>query len=166
MCNTLHRGVHLSLCRKWTALSTQFCKDFREAHTVKSFIIVNVIFYTFTSSKKHGWLCTVSVCLWCNINGKMRHCLLSRVLERQRQDQTSLSWRQKGLQLRDVWSWGTGGTGTVPLFNLLLGDTGFLAGSHWEGAGSKRECNLRMEAADFRLPFRQPLLGVVWCDHQ
>ena len=47
---------------------------------------------------------------------KMSRCLLSRVLERQRQDQTPLSWRQK--QPR-----GPGGTGTVPLLNLPLGDT-------------------------------------------
>lgn len=37
---------------------------------------------------------------------------------------------------------------------------------YWEGAESERECNSRMGAADFRLPFSQPLLGVVWCDHQ
>lgn len=114
--------------------------------------------------QKLVWLCTLSACLWCNINGKMSRCL--RVLERQKRDQTSLSWRQKGLQLRDVWSWGTGGIGTVPAFNLVLRDTGFSVGAHWEGAGCKRECNLRTEAADFSLPFRQPLLGVVWCDHQ
>lgn len=65
------------------------------------------------------------------------------------------------------WILGDGGTGTVPPLNLPLKDTGFfLAGSRWESTGSKRECNLRMEAADFRLPFSQPLLGVVWCDHQ
>ncbi|TNN76309.1 Prospero homeobox protein 1 [Liparis tanakae] len=34
------------------------------------------------------------------------------------------------------------------------------------GTGSTGESNLRMEAADFRLPFRQPLLAAVGYDHQ
>ena len=161
MCRNLHRGVHLSLSRVWTAVSgiLQGSGHREIFYNCQHHILYNC------GLEKHDWLFTVSVCVWCNINGKMS--LLSRVLERQMQDQTSPSWRQKGLRLRDVWSWGTGGIGTVPPSNLPLVDmTGVLAGSHWEGAGSKRECNLRMEATDFRLPFRQPLLGVVWCDHQ
>lgn len=35
-------------------------------------------------------------------------------------------------------------------------------GRRWE----HRKGNLRMEEADFRLPFRQPLLGIVLCDHR
>lgn len=56
-----------------------------------------------------------------------------------------LSWRLFCVLPGDVGSWGTvgGKLGTVPLFNLLLRDTGgSSAGPRWEGAGSEKGVQL------------------------
>lgn len=43
---------------------------------------------------RKAWLIVwLSVHVWCNTERKMRQCLFSRVLKRQKQDQTPLSWR-------------------------------------------------------------------------
>lgn len=87
----------------------------------------------------------------CDIYGKRL------LLVRQRQDQESLSRGYFCLCLRGAGSRGTGEHPDSPSLSNP---------PYWEGAESKREHNLRMGAADFRLPFSQPLLGVVWRDHQ
>lgn len=72
-------------------------------------------------------------------------------------DQTALIQRQCKLWDTGVLGWSR--------FNLIAHRFAafFATGSV---PGAKRESNLRIEAADFRLPFRQPLLSVVWSDHQ
>lgn len=77
-------------------------------------------------------------------DGKLSQHLLSPVLEKQRQDQTSPELETLLCLAWGCWVLGDGGgeLGTVPLFNLLLRDTGSSAGSRWEGAGSEKGVQL------------------------
>lgn len=138
MRRSLHSVVHLSPCMS-QCCSCSFTRTHREKWPPwnPSLSTPRFIHLRYKS-------CIQPLRLWFSADGKLSQHLLSPVLERQRQDQTSPELETLLCLAWGCWVLGDGGEklGTVPLFNLLLRDTGFSAGSRWEGAGSKKGVQL------------------------